>query len=103
MGVLGYNSELGTGAQTAATAYNMCWLVAGLYLFSAVLMFVSLAFIYNLDVKTLNRMNADLAKRKALANGAGVEEVVEATAPETVAEDAANASDVVDETETKNE
>lgn len=103
MGVLGYNSELGTGAQTAQTAYNMCWLVAGLYLFSAVLMFVSLAFIYNLDVKTLNRMNADLAKRKALANGAGVEEVVEATAPETVAEDAANASDVMDKTETKNE
>ena len=103
MGVLGYNSELGTGAQTAQTAYNMCWLVAGLYLFSAVLMFVSLAFIYNLDVKTLDRMNADLAKRKALAKEAVQEEVVEATAPETVAEDAANAADVFEDAENKNE
>ena len=103
MGVLGYNSELGTGAQTAQTAYNMCWLVAGLYLFSAVLMFVSLAFIYNLDVKTLNKMNAELAARKAAANKSVQEEIVKATAPETVQEDVANAADIADDTETKNE
>ena len=60
MGALGYVSELGTKGQSPATAYNMCWLVAGLYLFSAVLMFVSIAFIYNLDKKTLAKMESDL-------------------------------------------
>ena len=42
----------------------MCWLVAGLYMFSAVLQFVGLALIYNLDKKTLEKMNAELAARK---------------------------------------
>ncbi|MBO5928416.1 MAG: MFS transporter, partial [Clostridia bacterium] len=64
MGVLGYVSKLGTEGQSLATAFNMCWLVAGLYLFSALLMFVSLAFIYNLDKKTLEIMNNELTARK---------------------------------------
>ncbi len=64
MGFLGYNSELGITAQTASTASNMCWLVAGLYTFSAVLMFVGIAFIYNLDKKTMAKMTAELAERK---------------------------------------
>ncbi len=63
MGVLGYVSELGTKGQSLATAYNMCWLVSALYLFSAILMFVSIAFIYNLDKKTLAKMNEELAER----------------------------------------
>ena len=62
MGALGYVSALGTEGQSIATAYNMCWLVAGLYLFSAVLMFVSIAFVYNLDKKTLAKMSADLGR-----------------------------------------
>ena len=61
MGWLGYISEKGVAQQTAQTAQNMCWLVAGLYLFSAVLMFVSLAFIYNVNKKTHAQMAADLA------------------------------------------
>ena len=65
MGALGYVSEKGTEGQSLATASNMCWLVAGLYLFSAVLQFVSLAFVYNLDKKTLETMNSELAARKA--------------------------------------
>ena len=65
MGALGYVSDLGSGGQSAATSYNMCWLVAGLYLFSAVLMFISIKFIYNLDKKTLAQMNAELAERRA--------------------------------------
>ena len=68
MGLLGYVSEKGTGGQSLETAYNMCWLVAGLYLFSAICMFVGLTFIYNLDKKTMARMNAELAERKALAD-----------------------------------
>ncbi len=64
MGVLGYVSSLGTEGQSIATAYNMCWLVCALYLFSALLMFVSIAFIYNLDKKTLAKMNDELATRK---------------------------------------
>ena len=65
MGALGYVSELGTEGQSAATAANMCWLVASLYLFSAVLMFISIAFIYNLDTKTLAQMNSDLEAKHA--------------------------------------
>ena len=62
MGWIGYESKLGTIGQSAETSHNMCWLVAGLYLFSAVVQFVGLAFIYNLDKKTLAKMNADLGR-----------------------------------------
>ncbi len=64
MGVLGYDEALGTEAQSLQTATNMCWLVAGLYLFSAVVMFISLRFVYNLDKKTMAEMNADLEARR---------------------------------------
>ena len=63
MGFLGYNSKLGVGAQSASTAYNMCWLVAALYMFSAVMQFIGLAVIYNLDKKTLEQMQTELAQR----------------------------------------
>lgn len=65
MGALGYVSKLGTEGQSLETAYNMCWLVAGLYVFSGVLMFIAIAFIYNLDKKTLATMNAELEQRKS--------------------------------------
>ena len=65
MGALGYVSDLGTAGQSAATSYNMCWLVAGLYMFSAVLQFIGIALIYNLDKKTMAQMNSELAARKA--------------------------------------
>ena len=65
MGTLGYVSKLGTIGQSVETSHNMCWLVAGLYMFSAVLQFVGLAVIYNLDKKTLTRMHEELAVRKA--------------------------------------
>jgi GPH family glycoside/pentoside/hexuronide:cation symporter len=73
MGWLGYNSDLGTVGQNAQTAMNMCWLVAGLYLFSAVLMFLGLSVIYNLDKKTLDKMNEDLAARRAVVTEEAVE------------------------------
>jgi len=65
MGVLGYDSKIKVGAQSAQTAMNMCWLVAGLYLFSAILMFVGIAVIYNLDKKTMAVMTEELAARKS--------------------------------------
>ena len=65
MGALGYVSKLGTEGQSAQTAYNMCWLVAGLYLFSAVLQFIGIALVYNLDKKTMAKMTEELAARKA--------------------------------------
>ena len=65
MGVLGYESKLGTIGQSAATSHNMCWLVAGLYMFSAVLQFIGIAVIYNIDKKTLTKMSNELAARKA--------------------------------------
>ncbi len=60
MGALGYVEKYGTMLQSAETAYNMCWLVAGLYMFSAVLQFIGLAVIYNIDKKTLEKMTAEL-------------------------------------------
>ena len=65
MGLLGYVSKLGTGGQSLATSHNMCWLVAGLYAFSAVLMILGVGVIYNLDKKTLEKMNTELAARKS--------------------------------------
>ena len=67
MGALGYVSDLGTEGQSFQTAHNMCWLVAGLYLFSAILQFVGVGVIFNLDKKTLNKMNEELAARKEQA------------------------------------
>lgn len=68
MGWLGYRAKYGTIGQSVTTAHNMCWLVAGLYLFSAVVQFIGLALIYNLDKKTLNKMNDELSERKAVAS-----------------------------------
>ena len=65
MGWLGYEAKYGTIAQSATTSHNMCWLVAGLYLFSAVLQFIGIALIYNLDKKTLAKMNEDLGRTGA--------------------------------------
>ena len=65
MGLLGYVSKYGTIGQSAETAQNMCWLVAGLYAFSAILQFVGIAFVYNLDKKTLETMTKELEERRA--------------------------------------
>ena len=65
MGWLGYNEKLGTIGQSIETAKNMCWLVASLYLFSAIVMFVGIAFIYNIDKKTLAVMSSELEARHA--------------------------------------
>ncbi len=77
MGALGYVSELGTVGQSVQTASNMCWLVAALYLFSAILQFVAIAFIYNLDKKTVDTMNEDLRERRDASNSQESEVVVE--------------------------
>ena len=62
MGWLGYEAKYGTIGQTAQTSHNMCWLVAGLYMFSAVMQFIGIAVIYNLDKKTLSQMHKDLGR-----------------------------------------
>ena len=64
MVALGY-SEINAGNQLFSVALNMRYLVAGLFLFSAVMQFVGLALIYNLDKKKLEQMNNELAARKA--------------------------------------
>ena len=61
MVALGYVGANG-GAQSAAVALNMRYLVAVLFLISAVLEFVGLALIYNLDKKTLAKMNEELGR-----------------------------------------
>ena len=62
--LIGYVSSLGTIGQSAETAGRLCWLVAGLYMFSAICQFVGVALIYNIDKKTLENMSADLAARR---------------------------------------
>ena len=63
--LIGYVSSLGTIGQSAETASRLCWLVAGLYTFSAVTQFVGVSLIYNIDKKTLAQMTEELAARKA--------------------------------------
>ena len=63
--LIGYVEALGTIGQSAETASRLCWLVAGLYMLSAVCQFVGVALIYNIDKKTLTQMTAELAERHA--------------------------------------
>ena len=73
MGWLGYESDLGTIGQSLDTAKNMCWLVAALYMLSAVLQFIGLAFIYNIDKKTLEQMNSELEAKHSLESAVSVD------------------------------
>ena len=43
----------------------MRWLAAGSYCVSGLIMFIGLALVYNLDKKTLAKIDADLKARKA--------------------------------------
>ncbi len=72
MGLLGYDGELGAD-QPFPVAENMKWLVAALYTFSAVVMFISIAFIYNLSKKKVAQMNAELAVTREQAKTETVE------------------------------
>ena len=62
--LIGYEETLGTIGQSAETAGRLCWLVAGLYAFSAVCQFVGVAIVYNIDRKTLSKMQSELAARR---------------------------------------
>ncbi|MBR6773832.1 MAG: hypothetical protein IKM16_04105, partial [Clostridia bacterium] len=85
MGALGYDGAL-KAEQPFWVAENMKWLVAGLYTFSAIVMFLSITFIYNLNKKKVAQMTAELEERRA-ANTA--EEVAEEVATETTTEEVA--------------
>ncbi len=61
MVALGYVGE-NEGNQVWEVAVNMRYLVAGTYLFSAVLQFIGLGLVYNLDKKTLAKMNKELGR-----------------------------------------
>ncbi|MBQ2704647.1 MAG: MFS transporter [Clostridia bacterium] len=50
------------GNQVWEVAVNMRYIVAATYMFSALLQFIGLGLIYNLDKKTLAKMNADLGR-----------------------------------------
>ncbi len=64
MVALGY-SEVNGGNQLFTVALNMRYLVAGLYLFAALMQLVGLGLVYNLDKKKLEKMNEELAARHA--------------------------------------
>ena len=99
MGALGYNGELEAN-QPFEVAEKMKWLVAALYTFAAVVMFVSIAFVYNLNKKKVAQMTAELeARRAVVAIEAGdVETEVEVEVSETVEEIAETESTETDET-----
>jgi GPH family glycoside/pentoside/hexuronide:cation symporter len=61
MVALGYDGK-NEGNQLWEVAVNMRYLVAGTFLFSAILQFVGLGLVYNLDKKTLAKMTADLSR-----------------------------------------
>ena len=54
-----------SGNQTFEVALRMRYQAAAFYVLSGVLQFIGLAVIYNLDRKTMAKMQADLAARKA--------------------------------------
>ncbi|MBE5743489.1 MAG: MFS transporter [Clostridiales bacterium] len=63
MGWLGYIGA-NEGNQVFEVAERMKWLVAGLYTFSAAVMFVSITFVYNLDKKKVAVMTEELTARR---------------------------------------
>lgn len=66
MVALGYVGE-NEGNQLWQVAINMRYLVAGTFLFSAILQFIGLGLVYNLDKKTLAKMNEELGRNEAEA------------------------------------
>ena len=63
MAALGY-SEYHAGNQLFTVALNLRYMVAGLFLFSALAQLIGLSLIYNLDKKTLEQMNTELKARQ---------------------------------------
>ena len=61
MVAFGYVGE-NEGNQLWEVAINMRYIVAATFLFSAVLQYIGLGLVYNLDKKTLAKMNADLGR-----------------------------------------
>ncbi|MBQ2755413.1 MAG: MFS transporter [Oscillospiraceae bacterium] len=55
------------GNQAWNVAVNMRYIVAGTYMVSAIMQFIGLGLIYNLDKKTLAQMNKDLGRPAAAA------------------------------------
>ncbi len=74
MVALGYVGE-NEGNQLWEVAVNMRYLVAATFLFSAILQFIGLALVYNLDKKTLAQMNKELGREVEAASADIVEEV----------------------------
>jgi GPH family glycoside/pentoside/hexuronide:cation symporter len=64
MVALGYNEQLGA-AQPFEVALNMRYLVAWMYLVSAILMYVGIRLVYNLDKAALKEMNVALGYQTA--------------------------------------
>ena len=60
---LGYDESLGA-AQTAQTALNMRYLVAALNLFTAVLAWICMKFIYNIDRKMIKEIERGLGRNQ---------------------------------------
>ena len=59
----GVFTEIDVNLLSFDVAINLRWLVAILFLVAAIMQFVGLALVYNLDKKTLEKMNADLSRR----------------------------------------
>ena len=76
MSALGYVGELGPN-QSPAVAENMKWLVAALYTFSAIVMFISITFIYNLNKKKVKEMTDELEARRTATEEVKPEEIAE--------------------------
>ncbi len=66
MVALGYVGE-NEGNQIWEVAVRMRYLVAGTFLLSAVMQFIGLGLVYNLDKKTLAKMNAELGRNEEVA------------------------------------
>ena len=61
MVAFGYVGE-NEGNQLWQVAINMRYIVAATFLFSAILQFIGLGLVYNLDKKTLAQMNTELGR-----------------------------------------
>ena len=96
MGALGYVGA-NEGNQPFEVAERMKWLVASLYTFSAIVMFLAITFIYNLDKKKVATMTAELAERRA-ATQAPTTETVETVEVVKAVEEVVDAATIDEDT-----
>lgn len=93
MTALGYDSAQ-KADQPMWVATNMRWLVAALFAFSGIVMYLAIQFIYNLDKKSMEHITDELHTRRSSLRNRQNDNDAPCIECDTIAEDTANAAEL---------